>query len=332
MCQPTSPPLFPSSLTRQNRIPLTSIPANASSTGGHYPIHLGDELHNRRFRVIHKLGYGGSSIVWLCRDQSQNSPTYVAVKIFVARLQEAECRELLVFKDQNLHYQSRYFCLPKEQFTRESPNGTHLCLVFPVLGPTVDQAAWIFNEEQDVDSVALRKFILPQAIIINFGQAVETAVETPPFSIPTNYAAPEMTVLDEEDYEDEISSVIGERPNPLEGQPVNGNVDTAAARQICKRAFGDDTTAEQEQWAEMLAGLLSVHCYKEGLERMLLVLLAIYERMWTFSFERAHLQPDDSLMMDKGMNLVVSWTLSSVAFKLFKANFRSAFQGAIETQ
>ncbi|KAG8413385.1 hypothetical protein J3458_012954 [Metarhizium acridum] len=65
-----------------------------------------------------------------------------------------------------------------------------------------------------------------------------------------------MTVLDEEDYEDEISSVIGERPNPLEGQPVNGNVDTAAARQICKRAFGDDTTAEQEQWAQMLAGLL----------------------------------------------------------------------------
>lgn len=125
--------------------------------GGHHPIHLGDELCNGRFRVIHKLGYGGSSIVWLCRDQSQSNPTYVAVKILVAHLQEAECRELRVFQDQNLHHLSRYFCLPKEQFTSESPNGTHLCLVLPVLGPTVNHAAWIFNEERDPDGIMLRQ-------------------------------------------------------------------------------------------------------------------------------------------------------------------------------
>ncbi|KID63987.1 Protein kinase-like domain protein, partial [Metarhizium hybridum] len=338
--------------------------------GGHHPIHLGDELCNGRFRVIHKLGFGGSSIVWLCRDQSQSNPTYVAVKILVAHLQEAECRELRVFQDQNLHHLSRYFCFPKEQFTSESPNGTHLCLVLPLLGPTVNHAAWIFNKERDADGIMLRQvsrslveavaslhsygiylrpanvvlelqsldgleenqvleklgepktqsitiredcnptpdvpyapkymvqqvdfhettdlgLILPRAVIIDFGQAVMTAVEQPPFGIPTDYAAPEviwkrsggrevdtwslactlyevrvgkhlfevphLVVLDEDDYEYAISSVIGERMKEL----GDGSVNTAAAAgQICKRAFGDDVTAEQGQWAEMLAGLL----------------------------------------------------------------------------
>ncbi|KHO11210.1 hypothetical protein MAA_11288 [Metarhizium robertsii ARSEF 23] len=129
--------------------------------------------------------------------------------------------------------------------------------------------------------------ILPRAVIIDFGQAVKTAVEQPPFGIPTDYAAPEviwkrsggrevdtwslactlyevrvgkhlfevphLVVLDEDDYEYEISSVIGERMKEL----GDGSVNTAAAAgQICKRAFGDDVTAEQGQWAEMLAGLL----------------------------------------------------------------------------
>lgn len=144
--------IFPPSLDSLEMEKLVSY-----QPGGHHPIHLGDELYNGRFRVIHKLGYGGSSIVWLCRDQSQSNPTYVAVKILVAHLQEAECRELRVFQDQNLHHQSRYFCFPKEHFTSESPNGTHLCLVLPVLGPTVNHAAWIFNKERDADGIMLRQ-------------------------------------------------------------------------------------------------------------------------------------------------------------------------------
>lgn len=46
--------------------------------GGYHPIDIGDVLQSR-YRVVHKLGWGGSSIVWLCRDDQ--SRMYVAVKV-----------------------------------------------------------------------------------------------------------------------------------------------------------------------------------------------------------------------------------------------------------
>ena len=36
--------------------------------GGFHPIHIGDTLHEGRYRVIRKLGYGSFSTVWLAVD------------------------------------------------------------------------------------------------------------------------------------------------------------------------------------------------------------------------------------------------------------------------
>ena len=47
--------------------------------GGLHPVHLGDQLDGSRYKVVHKLGYGASSTVWLARDRSLHR--YVAVKI-----------------------------------------------------------------------------------------------------------------------------------------------------------------------------------------------------------------------------------------------------------
>lgn len=153
--------------------------------------------------------------------------------------------------------------------------------------PDVPHAPKYMVQQVDFHETTDLGLILPRAVIIDFGQAVKTAVEQPPFGIPTDCAAPEviwkrsggrevdtwslactlyevrvgkhlfevphLVVLDEDDYEYEIFSVIGERMNGL----GDGSVNTAtAAGHICKRAFGDDATAEQGQWAEMLAGLL----------------------------------------------------------------------------
>ena len=35
--------------------------------GGYHPVHLGD-IYCRRYKVIHKLGFGTYSTVWLARD------------------------------------------------------------------------------------------------------------------------------------------------------------------------------------------------------------------------------------------------------------------------
>ena len=36
--------------------------------GGFHPIALGDTLKDGRYKIHHKLGYGGFSTVWLARD------------------------------------------------------------------------------------------------------------------------------------------------------------------------------------------------------------------------------------------------------------------------
>jgi hypothetical protein len=39
--------------------------------GGYHPISIGDTYDQGRYRILHKLGYGGSSTVWLARDQRE---------------------------------------------------------------------------------------------------------------------------------------------------------------------------------------------------------------------------------------------------------------------
>jgi hypothetical protein len=36
--------------------------------GGYHPVALGDTLKDGRYKIRHKLGYGGFSTVWVARD------------------------------------------------------------------------------------------------------------------------------------------------------------------------------------------------------------------------------------------------------------------------
>ena len=42
--------------------------------GGYHPVHLGD-VYCQRYRVIHKLGFGVYSTVWLARDLQSTTET-----------------------------------------------------------------------------------------------------------------------------------------------------------------------------------------------------------------------------------------------------------------
>ena len=37
-------------------------------SGGYRPTHLGDQFSNGRYRILHELGFGFASAVWLTRD------------------------------------------------------------------------------------------------------------------------------------------------------------------------------------------------------------------------------------------------------------------------
>jgi serine/threonine-protein kinase SRPK3 len=119
-------------------------------TGGHHPVHLGDVL-NDRYRVIHKFGSGGYANVWLCCDQSANSPTYVATKIIMAEGSTSECPESRVVKvvDSGCDREPTniYLSLPLDQFTVGGPNGLHYAFVYPVLGPRVSRLLRIASQQ-----------------------------------------------------------------------------------------------------------------------------------------------------------------------------------------
>ena len=106
--------------------------------GGYHPIQLGDDLSNRRYHVVHKLGYGRSSTVWLVRDRVENQ--YVSLKVLTARhselSREVDIRNRLGCGDR--HHPGRPFVLsPLTEFYIDGPNGRHLCLISEVVGPSI---------------------------------------------------------------------------------------------------------------------------------------------------------------------------------------------------
>jgi hypothetical protein len=111
--------------------------------GGFHPVHIGDRLGTAgRFRVIHKLGRGGLATVWLCRDQ--DTQKYVALKIIIADESHEKSSELRFVNQEGLDFGEiggEFIAVPCEHFWHDGPNGRHLCLVLPVLGPRVS-AVW----------------------------------------------------------------------------------------------------------------------------------------------------------------------------------------------
>lgn len=108
---------------------------------GYHPVHLSDCLGPLgRYRVIHKLGYGGFSTVWLCRD-TQDAKC-VAIKVMISHV------TVNMLVDLNLEAIDRslpgaeHIAFPLDHFELEGPNGTHHCLVLPVLGPCVSPGLW----------------------------------------------------------------------------------------------------------------------------------------------------------------------------------------------
>ncbi|KAK7935641.1 serine/threonine protein kinase-36 [Apiospora marii] len=122
--------------------------------GGYHPVHLGDQLDDR-FEVFHKLGFGPDATVWLCLDtRAQN---WRAVKVMRAALSSLPslafpysfdeaartCDELLLmqhFENKGVDAEeagSHHVVIPDESFQIDGPNGTHVCFVLPVLGPSI---------------------------------------------------------------------------------------------------------------------------------------------------------------------------------------------------
>ena len=106
--------------------------------GGYHPTIIGDTFHGSRYEVAHKLGFGGSSTIWLARDRQLQK--YVALKILAvheAESNEAEILRLLSSPNSNSHPGQRFVPLLVDEFAIHGPNGRHLCLVQDVAACSV---------------------------------------------------------------------------------------------------------------------------------------------------------------------------------------------------
>lgn len=105
--------------------------------GGLHPVLIGDSLRNGRYTVLHKLGYGGFSTVWLAHDQE--AERYVALKI----LSVAGSRSVNEIAIQRHIFGSGTarddLPISKiiDRFSFKGPNGRHNCLVLQMAGPSL---------------------------------------------------------------------------------------------------------------------------------------------------------------------------------------------------
>ena len=109
--------------------------------GGYHPVQLGDEFSSGRYSVIHKLGHGSYSTVWLARDHIADR--YVSLKFVIAAASEssseAKIGHHLRVCDPNHPGRQNVLSL-LDDFLIDGPNGRHQCLVSEVVGSSIIQA------------------------------------------------------------------------------------------------------------------------------------------------------------------------------------------------
>uniref|UniRef100_T1JEM6 non-specific serine/threonine protein kinase n=1 Tax=Strigamia maritima TaxID=126957 RepID=T1JEM6_STRMM len=133
--------------------------------GGDHPVEIGDTFLNK-YTVIRKLGWGTFSTVWLCRDETNQR--FVAVKIVKSarRATAIAQREIKMLKhvsscDTDGSHRGK-IALLLDNFEISGVNGTHICMVFEVLGDNL--LTLIVNSEYKGISLTNVKIIIKHVL------------------------------------------------------------------------------------------------------------------------------------------------------------------------
>lgn len=106
--------------------------------GGYHPVTVGELFNDGKYTVVRKLGWGHFSTVWLSKDN--NTGKHVALKVVrsAAHYTETAIDEIKllnkIVQAKPDHPGRKHVVSLLDSFEHKGPNGTHVCMVFEVLG------------------------------------------------------------------------------------------------------------------------------------------------------------------------------------------------------
>jgi serine/threonine-protein kinase SRPK3 len=103
--------------------------------GGYHPVYIG-EVYNERYRVVHKLGWGYFSTVWLVWDYKGHGFHAMKVQKSAQHYRDAAYDEIkLLTQIMGADPTSEHCCARMtDSFEHIGPHGTHVVMIFDVLG------------------------------------------------------------------------------------------------------------------------------------------------------------------------------------------------------
>jgi len=106
--------------------------------GGYHPVQVGEQYNGNKYTVVRKLGWGHFSTVWLSRDNTTGKHVALKVVRSAAHYTETALDEIKLLNkvvQANIDHPGRKHVVSLlDSFNHKGPNGTHVCMVFEVLG------------------------------------------------------------------------------------------------------------------------------------------------------------------------------------------------------
>lgn len=131
--------------------------------GYFYPVCIGNVLKNQ-FRVDHKLGHGGFSVVWLAHDLKNCKD--VALKILHSGRDTDREYETHLEVSLNVRDPSR-LVLCQDTFVLKGSHGNHRVLVLPLRGPTLASSLTKASKTIAARMLAMRQLLQAVASLHN---------------------------------------------------------------------------------------------------------------------------------------------------------------------
>lgn len=106
--------------------------------GGYHPVTVGEQFKDGKYTVVRKLGWGHFSTVWLSKDNATKKHVALKVVRSAAHYTETAIDEIKllskIVQAKPDHPGRKHVVSLLDSFEHKGPNGTHVCMVFEVLG------------------------------------------------------------------------------------------------------------------------------------------------------------------------------------------------------